>query len=463
MPNFFRRFFERRTVAPTQTAGVSGVAVYAGYPDTAELSRDLASPESRYKLYSDMLANRSIVAAGVRYFLNLTGGSKWTWAPAKGDTDGVYAARVTEILTKDMRTPWHRVIRRAAMYRFYGFSVQEWTARRHEKGHITLLDIAPRAQRTVFRWDVDELGVVHGAVQRSPQTAMDIYLPRDKLLYVVDDSLHDGPEGLGLFRHIVTAAKRLDRYEQLEGYGFESDLRGVPVGYAPFTDLAKMAAAGDIKPEDRKAIEAPLREFVAKHIVTPNRGLLLDSDVYRGVGDDGRPINAPKWKMELLKSASSSFAENAAAIERLNREIARILGVEQLLLGATAIGSMALSQDKTTAFYQMIEGVLADLRDAVDKDIIPHIMRLNGWPIEMAPASATEAVIPRDISEIAATLRDMASAGAPMLPDDPAINDVRDLAGLSRVDLEEQRRQMEEDAALRQAELNASPNLGVAE
>ena len=450
----FSRMFRRR-VSPTSTVGVPGVAVYAGYPQSSELSRELLSPEAKYRTYSEILANRSIAAAGVRYFLNMIATAAWTWSPAEADTTGEYAERLEKILTKDMLTPWHRVVRRAGMYRFYGFSVQEWTARRHEEGYITFLDIAPRAQRTIHRWDVDPTGNVLGAIQQDPQTAADIYIPRTKVLYVVDDSLQDGPEGLGLFRHMVSAAKRLERYEQLEGYGFESDLRGVPVGYAPFTELAIMEGAGDINEADRKRIELPLRDFIEKHIVTPNRGLLLDSDVYRGTGEEGRPISTPKWKLDLLRGGAVSFKENAQAIERLNRELARILGVEQLLLGATSTGSLALSQDKTIAFYQIVESVLADLRDAVDKDIVATIWKLNGWPDEMKPESATEAVAPQDAQAIAQTLRDMATAGAPLTPDDEVINDVRDLSGVSRVDLDEARRIADEDAAMRQAELDS--------
>ena len=119
------------------------------------------------------------------------------------------------------------------MYRFYGFSIQEWTARRRDDGFLTFADIAPRSQRTIERWDVDEAGQVLGALQRSPQTQEEIYLPREKLLYIVDDTLNDSPEGLGLFRHLVAPSRRLKRYEQLEGFGFETDLRGIPIGRSP--------------------------------------------------------------------------------------------------------------------------------------------------------------------------------------------------------------------------------------
>ena len=94
-------------------------------------------------------------------------------------------------------------------------------------------------------------------------------------MYLVDDSLNDSPEGLGLFRHLVDPNKRLKRYEQLEGYGFETDLRGIPVGRAPFSALAQMVTSGEITDEDRAKIEEPMREFIRSHIKNPALGILL--------------------------------------------------------------------------------------------------------------------------------------------------------------------------------------------
>ena len=447
------RWFGRTRARPMQTVGAPGVAIHGGYPESFETSKQLATHDARYKTYGDILANTAIVAAGVRYFLNLVGSSVWTFTPSEADTDGMYAERLEAMLISDPDTPWHRIMRRAAMYRFYGFSIQEWTMKRHEEGYLTFQDVAPRPQRTIEQWDTDETGRVLGVVQRTAQDSQYVYLPRSKVLYIVDDSLHDSPEGLGLFRHLVEPAMRLERYTQLEGYGFEADLQGVPVAYAPFTEMAQLVKQGKITNDDRKRIEKPLRDFMAGHKRGPKLGLFLDSAVYAGEGENRTPTAVRQWELDLLKGSSVSFKENASAIERLNRELARILGVEQLLLGATTSGSFALSEDKTHAFYQTVESALTEIREAVDSDLITLAWDINGWPEEMRPEATTDAVRYRDVAEIATVLRDMASAGAVMEPDDPAINDVRDLSGVARIDLDAMRERADEDAALRQEEL----------
>lgn len=420
----------RRTVSPTQVAGAPGTAIFGGYVHNGEVASRLSQPDQRYRTYSEILANVSIVAAGVRYFLNLTAGAEWSFTPSKADKDGKYAELAQAILTDDPRTPWHRIVRRAAMFRFYGFSVQEWIARRRDDGVMTLADVAPRAQRTIERWDLDVEGNVLGAIQTNPQNNQSLYLPRGKLLYMVDDTLNDSPEGLGLFRHLVRPSERLQRYEQLEGFGFETDLRGTPVGRGPFTKLAEMEKSGQLTRAQRIAIEAPMRDFVQNHVKTPQLGMLLDSAPYESQDEAARPSSTSQWSLELLKGTTSSQPEMGEAIGRVNRELARILGVEQLLLGEGA-GSFALSKDKTQSFFLLVDASLREVRETVDQDLLDTVWKLNGWPDEMKPEMGTEAVQARDIEQVAASLRDMAAAGAILSPNDPAINEVRDLLGLS--------------------------------
>ena len=161
--------------------------------------------------------------------------------------------------------------------------------------------------------------------------------------------------------------------------------------------------------------------------------MVLDSSVYLTEDDARRPSNVPLYGMELLSGSQTSLPEAHAAIERLNRELARILGTEQLLLGSDSKGSYALSKDKTGQFYLLIDAGLTEVREAIDADLVDPIWMLNGWPEEMKPEMRTEAVRARDVEQIATTLRDMATAGAPILPDDPVVNQVRDWMGTERV------------------------------
>lgn len=461
----------RRKQSPYKSEGTPGVAVFGGYIEEGERNAKVAGYQ-KWITYADILANTSIAAASVRFFINLLAKAEWNVQAA--NPDDAQAVEIAEWFDKaihDCETPWHRIVRRAGLYRYYGFSIQEWTAKKNDDGTVGILDVAGRPQHTIEQWVVDESGTVHGVIQRSPQDGTNRPLDRDRLVYIVDDSITDSPEGLGLFRHIVQAVERLEEYERLEGIGFETDLRGIPVGRAPFMELQKAVQAGTITQEQMNAQVAAMRTFLTKHKRTANLALFLDSAVYQSTGDNRTPSGQPQWNLELMKAGATSAPELAAAIQRLNREIARVLGTENILLGETGAGSLAMAEDKSAQFALIIDGTLKELAEAFQSDLIKPFMELNGWDMELMPILRPEKIQHRDVQLVTQALKDMASAGAVMGPDDPAINEVRRLLGLSEIDLEKaaedaaisaemEMKAKEAELAMMDKDLNAPPKEG---
>lgn len=411
-----------------KTLGAPGFIVVDGYLQEDEKNPELMGVK-QYETYSNLLANVSIISAGTRYFLNLVSNVNWKVNPADDSPEALKYAAIIKANLSSMKTSWPRVVRRSAMYRFYGFSIQEWTATKNKDGVLVMADIAPRPQLTIEQWDTSRTGEVLAVHQRSPQTQDLIEIPRNKTIYIVDDSLNDSPTGLGLFRHIVESAHRLIRYEQLEGFGFESDLRGIPVGRAPFAALQEAVDTGLITAEDKLAAEQPLTNFITNHIKNPALGIMLDSISYESQDEAGTPSNVPQWDIDLLKGSSTSLPDMAKAIERVNREIARTLGVEGLLLGEGTSGSHALSQDKSNNFALIVDSTLDELGEAYNKDYVGRIGDLNGWADDKRPTLEPEAAQHRDAARIAIALKEMAKAGATIEPNDPVINSMRRLLG----------------------------------
>jgi hypothetical protein len=412
--------------------GAPGSAIVGGYIVENERDPRLTGTK-KYETYGNILANTSIVAAGVRYFLNLIGKARWTVLPAEdgGPRAEEIAKRVGQLLYQ-MRTPWHRVVRRAAMFKFYGFSTQEWIAERKRDGVIGFKDIKARPQKTIERWDVADDGEVLGVEQVSPQDGMPMYIPRSKLIYMVDDSINDSPQGLGLFRHLASRAVTLERYELLEAWGFERDLRGTPIGRGPLSELEAMVTNGSLTRTQADALRAPVEEFVQNALKGVDTGMVLDSNVYRGTGDSQTPSTIPQWNIELLRGTTTSQPDMASAIERLNREMARMLGVEHLLLGSDSSGSFALSKDKTQSFGMIVTSTLQEIGETMEEDLLTPLMELNGWPEEDRPTMRPEQIQFRDVEQVTKALADIAKAGAPLAPDDEAIDEVRDMMGLSK-------------------------------
>lgn len=420
-------------VRPTEQVGTIGTAIYGGHIQPIEKDAKLTGTE-KYRTFGEMLANICIVAASVRFFLNMVAKAKWkVEAPEGSGAQGEELAERTQKILDGMDTPLQRVVRKAAMFPFYGFSALEWTMRKAEDGVIELASVDNRPQVTIERWDTEPSGKVLAILQRNPQTQVETAIPREKLVYLVDDSLSDSPEGLGLFRHVVEACQRLRRYEQLEGFGYEGDLRGVPIVRAPIKELNKAKKAEPGRALEIEAMVQPLRDFVTNHIKGPNLGVMLDSETYANKDAAQSPGAVYKWAVELLEGGEYSLEQVARAIERTVMDIARVFGTEHLLLGSTSTGSFALSKDKSNNFGLIVDSTLKALREAFEKDLLGPLWLLNGWDPELKPKLVTDTNATRDLESLSAVIRDLASAGVVLDREDEAVAELFNLLGLPRL------------------------------
>ena len=418
-------------VNPLDEAGVGGTAVYGGFIEEKEKDATVKGTR-KYQTYSDLIANVTIVAAAVRFYLNLIAKAEWKVEASEADESGEFAERV-EAMMEDMETPWHRIVRRLAMFRFYGFAVMEWIASRDEDGTIVMKDVRSRPQLTIEQWFLDRGGRVMGCLQRSPQTFETIPIPRAKMIYVVDDSINDSPEGLGLFRHVVESCHRLRRLQQLEGYGYESDLRGIPVGRAPLVELEQLVRSKKITKAKADEMIEGLDKFIKNHIKNPSLGILLDSTPYKQTGENRTPSSTPQWGLELLDGGTYGHDSVHNAIMRIIREVARVLGVEHLLLGEGSAASRSLADNKSTAFHLIVDSTLKEIRVQVEKDYVDRVWELNGWDDEMKPKLKTETLNFQDAEQLASVLASMATAGIQLDRQDEAIQELFDILGLTRL------------------------------
>lgn len=425
-------------VTPFKEAGTSGTAIYGGFLETKERNPKVTG-EQKFVTYSDMMANVSIIAAGLRFFLNLTSRPSWKVEPAKDLPDGKSsdrakaAAEFVEHVKNDLDANWTRIIRRSGMYRFDGFGIHEWTAKRRPDGLIGMESIEVRPAYTIERWDTEESGSILGVMQRSPQTSEELWIPRKKFIYLLDDTLTDSPAGMGIFRQLVDPAERIQALLKLEGQGYERDLRGIPVGHAPIGEINAAVEGGVLTKEQGQSMIDGLKRFLSMQAKSQDTGLLLDSATYEGQSQDGITVSgSKKWDMSLLNAGGSGFADIGRAIERLRYDMAIIIGVENLLIGSGNSGSRALSEDKSKNLTLQANACVGDMTEAYNRDFIGAIWALNGLPDELKPSFTVEDVSFKDAEQVAKVLNEMSTAGAILAPDDPVIDEVRDLLGVAR-------------------------------
>lgn len=442
---FSKRAVPTQTLGTSRTGGNSTGSEGAGTFDEPDRLVNLIGPR-RFEEYERIVRDVSIVGAGARLFLNLISNAVWTCNPPEGLNEAQtakaqeYADAAYKMLF-GMTTSWSSIVRKTASFKLNGFTIQEWTAKKEPDGTIGIKDIEHRPQKTITRWNRDEGGTVESVVQRV-SGRKDVELPRAKIIYAVDDTLTDSPEGLGLFRQLASTSIRLQEFLDLEKTGFTTDLRGIPIARAPLGELlqevndsGQPGTPARTQAEARRVSRlAPLRNFLSKHMRNEATGVLLPSDTFNSVDVDKatKPSSVNKWALELLNGDSQSFGDIANAINRMNQELARILGVEHLLLGADGSGSLALARSKIGTFYLTLTSTLLDLLEIYDRDLIAPYAELNGWEEELWPEMGVNEISDRDIQEVLDALAKLAQAGAPLMPDDPAVGEIYDLLGLTR-------------------------------
>lgn len=416
---------------PFKEQGSGGTAVWGGFIQVKEENPKWVGPE-KYRQAAEIVVNVSVVAAGVHYFLNLISHPRWHAKPRDPKShEAKEAADWVNELLEDTEIPWSNIVRHAAMYRFHGFSIQEWIAKKRDDGLIGLRTVEPRPQHTIEQWALDDRGTVLGVFQRNPQTGELLGLPRFKLLYIVEDSLTDNPEGLGVFRHLAESYARLKRLQEIEVRGYERDLRGIPIGRAPLSHINQAVEAGLMDKTQAKRLIEGIESIIQMQVRNVDTGVLLDSATYTTVTAGGPQVSPEKmWDLSLLSGPGQGLSEIANSIERIQREIARVIGVEHLMLGDQG-GSRAVAQDKSRNVYLIASSVLKLIVKSAENDILRPIWGLNSFDPRIMPKLHAEDIAPRDALEVTTALARMAQSGAVLAPNDPAINDVRDLLGIS--------------------------------
>jgi hypothetical protein len=423
-------------VQPFQEQGSGGTAVWGGVVQVKDRSPKWIG-QQRWQTASDLAVNISVVGAGIHYFLNLISHPKWKAKPSDlTDKESVELAEFVDHVINDMIYPWESIVRSAGMYRFHGFSIQEWIAKKittgKYAGRIGFENIEVRPQHTIELWGVSDKGSVLGVWQRNPQTSQLQGLPRGKLVYITEDLLTDSPEGLGVLRHLAEPYNRLLRLQQLEMRAYERDLRGIPVGRAPIAEINKAVKANLLSQEDANRLVGVIENIVQLQVKMQDTGVVLDSQPFLSTTAGGPAVSAEKmWSLELLNGPALGLAEISQAMDRIQREMARIMGIEHLMIGDQG-GNRAVAQDKSRNVYLIASSVLRLLRSCMQKDVVDVLWLMNGLPEDKKPKLESEDISPKDVVEITTALARMSQSGATLAPDDPVVNDIRDLLGVSR-------------------------------
>ena len=332
-------------------------------------------PELRGKkgieVYKEMANNDEMVYAIIFAIEMLMRNCTFSVEPASEKEIDKRAAEFVEECMNDMSDTWQETISEILSFITYGWSYHEIvykrrvgktksprTSSKYDDGLIGWSKLPIRSQDTLFEWLYDEdTDDFKGMVQAAPPMFNPVLIPIEKALHFKTISSKANPEGRSVLRGAYRSWAFKKRLQEIEGIGVERGLAGFPVLTAP--ENSELNIWGE-DPEEQKAL-ANAEAIVTNIRMDEQAGLVLPAG----------------WKLEFLGPASKSNFDTNQIIERYDKRIATTVMADFILLGQQAVGSFALSSNKTKMFSLAIGAFLNVICEEFNNQAIPRLIDLN--------------------------------------------------------------------------------------
>lgn len=400
--------------SPTESIGRPGFDVFGGYLSDKEKAADMRG-SAKWTTFGENVRNVPVVGAGARRGLLLAGSPTWSVQPL-ADDDGPDAADHAEFAEDQLRhlaTPWRVVTQTGFRSVYEGFTIQVWTARAIDggkhAGKIGLADVAERPAHTIDRWEyTPDRATLLGVWQRDASGGNEFFIPRERMVFSQDIPLTDSPIRVGIFRHLAEPVREWHALRKISRQGFETDLAGIPVIYAPLQALKEKIG----KPAypngpvftiaNYEAAAQGLLTFTESHVRTKQTGLLFDSGTHPTTAKD--PSSVPLYRFELAAAGGTAHEPVLAAMGNIEWGMAILLGCADLLIGQDGGGSLAMAKIKTADGYRLIVSGLNAWAEVVQRDLFRPLWILNGWDPMTAPLPSWDRLEFEDVPALIASL-----------------------------------------------------------
>jgi hypothetical protein len=395
--------------------GQTGLRQYGGIV-TEEFLKELQGPKGA-AVFREMSDNDPIVGAVVFAVSMLIRQATWSVQCVDETAEAEDAKTfVEDVLFNDMACPFADVVDEVCSMFVYGYAPMEIVWLRREDGTIGVREIALRAQPTVSRWQIDEAdGTIDGLWQQ-PLSGPLVFIPIEKMLLFRTTKVRNNPEGRSLLRTAYRPWRNKKRIEEIEGVGVERDLAGLPVARIPgrFFDA-------DADPDDKRVM-SQWQNLVKNIRFDKQQGIVLPSDT----DAKGKLL----YDITLLNSGSTRAIDTSKIIDRYDKAIATSVLADFIFLGQGAVGSFALSSDKTALFATAVGGFLKSIAEVFNRHLLPRLWELNAFDPEVMPTLKPGDIETQDLAELGSFISTLAGAGMPLFPDRELENHLREEAGL---------------------------------
>lgn len=406
--------------------GVSGLRQWGGYI----YEEDDPNLRGLNGIRFFRLMSRYPTCAAIRFALeSLMRRSVWRIEPSgKTAAHDDAAEFMTGVLFEDMAHQWEDFIADACSMFPYGFAPFEIVYKkrsgipkgtdptkgsRFDDGKIGLKRIALRSQDTLSRWAFDEQNKdeLVGMYQIDPVKGGEPFIPAERLVLIRTTPARTNPEGESILRGAVRPYQQVLEIEMAEG------------------SMATRAAGVVVVDIPEGAYKDPLTraawEGIGRNLADNREGFVLLPTVV-----DKEMKAVPAYNIRYVVADGRRSGDMGPIITRKQREILMTVLADWLMLGHTAVGTQALSSDKSSIFMTALGGYLGVILAAVNREIIPAVWAANGLPWDLMPQARAEPLEKSDLGVIGSFVSALSGAGMPLFPDDELENALRALAKL---------------------------------
>lgn len=399
-----------------RTIGSTGLPVYGGlvYEDRLNVLQG----ERGRQILREMSEQDPTIGGILLAIEMLSRQVQWTTIPADETDKAQEVADFIDSCFADMEPSWEDTLGEILSMLVYGWSwleilyarrsglsIDPTKSSKFSDGKIGWRGWSIRGQDTLYEWVFDDTqSDVLAMKQSAPPKYNIVEIPRSKSLHFRTGSRLQNPEGRPLLRNAYRPWYLKKNIEVIEGIGVERDLAGLPVIYAPARLFATTQSADDA------TLFAELKKIVTNIRRDEQEGLLMPMS-YDEQGNK-------EYELTLLSTGGTRQFDTDKIVNRYDVRIAMSLLADFMMLGQEAVGSYALSSDKTELFSTALGTILDGIASEITRSAIPKLVLLNGWPLELSPTLDHGDIESADLGKLGTYLKALSDSGMTIFPNE---------------------------------------------
>ena len=291
-----------------------------------------------------------------------------------------YADLISNMLFNDMATTFNSFVLNSTTMAEYGFAISEivlkkrqgktdnpMTTSLYNDGLFGVAKLSPRWQNSITKWDIDNNGNIENVYQRSDDFGTtDIKIPYKKILHFVMNGYNGNPEGESVLRGTFASYYNKKNIERIQRETFERGFTGILDIQVPPRYMSKKYNTPE-GVEMMRVIDAFLRNV--------KQG--KEAGIIRPASKD--------FDIDLIQGKTGTGLDPDKMIDRYNTEIVMCL-LSDSFMGKSKVYQGASGEQTKTKIYKSFIGIILDeIKEQINKKLIPLLFNINNLDTEYMP------------------------------------------------------------------------------